>query len=40
MAHAEAALHQLKQVVEAESWRKEGMHAMVQKKETDLKVRL
>ncbi|KAL0048449.1 hypothetical protein WJX82_003489 [Trebouxia sp. C0006] len=37
MAHAEAALHQLKEVVEKESWHKQGIQAAVQRKEAELK---
>ncbi len=40
MAHAEAALHQLKEVVEKESWHKQGIQAAVQRKEAELKVKL
>ncbi|DBA69229.1 TPA: hypothetical protein ACH3X2_012976 [Trebouxia sp. C0005] len=36
MAHAEAALHQLKEVVEKESWHKQGIRAAVQRKEAEL----
>ena len=40
MAHAEAALHQLKEVVEKESWHKQGIRAAVQRKEAELQVKL
>ena len=40
MAHAEAALHQLKEVVEKESWHKQGIPAAVQRKEAELQVKL
>jgi hypothetical protein len=40
MAHAEAALHQLKEVVEKESWHKQGIQAAVHRKEAELKVKL
>lgn len=40
MAHADAALHLLKQVVEKESWYGHGVLATVQKKEAELQVSL
>lgn len=40
MAHAEAALHQLKEVVEKESWHRQGIPAAVQRKEAELQVNL
>ncbi len=40
MAHAEAALHQLKEVIEKESWHKQGIQAAVQRKEAELQVKL
>ena len=40
MAHAEAAIHQLKHMVDTGSWHREGIQAMVHKKESDLKVSL
>jgi hypothetical protein len=40
MAHAEAALHQLKEVVEKECWQKQGIRAALHSKEAQLQVQL
>ncbi len=38
MAHAEAALHQVKEVVEKECWHKQGIRAALHSKEAELQV--